>query len=394
MDISSDRVYMDHAGTTSMDKRVLAVMEPYFVQIFGNGSSIHSIGQEARRAVDDAREKIAQILGSRPREVIFTSGGTESDNTAIKGVAYALKSTGNHIITSSIEHHAVLHTCQHLEDNGFEVTYLPVDAYGRISPKQLTENIRDTTILVSIMLANNEIGTIQPISEISKIVKDESKKRKRTIIMHTDAVQAAGMLEFDVNNLGVDMLSLSAHKFYGPKGMGILYCRRGVPCDPQLLGGTQERGRRAGTENIPGIVGTAEALSIAHNDREKVAAECARLRDILIDGIKDSIPNVHFNGHPTQRLPNNAHFSFERVEGEPILLGLDMAGICASSGSACSSGSLEPSHVVLATGQSAELARGTLRLTLGRENTDADVDRILAVLPEIVSKLREMPTFV
>ena len=385
-------IYMDHAGTTSLDPRVLDAMMPFLSQQFGNPSSIHTIGQEARRALDDAREKVAGVLGCRMSEVVFTSGGTESDNAAIKGAVAALQETGNHIVTSNIEHHAVLHTCQYLENMGFEVTYLAVDKYGLVDPDEVASALTERTVLVSIMYANNEIGTIEPISEIARLVKERARAMERTIVVHTDAVQAAGYLDLDLGKLGVDMLSLSAHKFHGPKGAGVLCVRRGTPFLPQQLGGGQERERRSGTENIPGIAGTAVALEIAVSDREHVSQHCRRLRDKLIDGIGEGVPGAHFNGHPTMRLSNNVNFSFEHVEGEPILLGLDMVGIAASSGSACSSGSLEPSHVLLALGQSADLARGSLRLTLGRDNTEEEVDYLFSVLVDLVQRLREMPS--
>ena len=385
-------IYMDHAGTTPLDPRVLEAMMPYFSEQFGNPSSIHTFGQEARRTLDDSREKVSGILGCRMSEIVFTSGGTESDNAAIKGAVAALKETGNHIITSSIEHHAVLHACQYLENLGYEVTYLPVDRYGVVDPDDVARAIKDRTILVSVMYANNEIGTIEPISEIASLVKERAKAMERTIVVHTDGVQAAGFLDLDLRKLGVDMLSLSSHKFHGPKGSGVLCIRRGTPFLPQQLGGGQERERRSGTENIPGIVGTAVALEIADMEREHVSRTCSRLRDMIIQGIHSRISGAHLNGHPTMRLPNNVNFSVEDVEGEPILLGLDMAGIAASSGSACSSGSLEPSHVLLALGQSADLARGSLRLTLGRDNTEEEVEYLLPVLVDLVRQLREMPS--
>ena len=392
MGTSRDIIYMDHAGTTPVDPRVLDAMMVWFSSQFGNPSSVHTIGQEAKRALDESREKVAGILGCRMSEVVFTSGGTESDNAAIKGAVAALQQMGDHIITSSIEHHAVLHTCQYLENMGFDVTYLPVDRFGLVDPDDVMRAITDRTILVSIMYASNEIGTIEPIQEIARSVKDRARAMERTIVVHTDAVQAAGFLPLNLRELGVDMLSLSAHKFHGPKGTGILCIKRGTPFLPQQLGGGQERERRSGTENIPGIVGTAVALEIATGERERVGVHCTSLRDRLIDEIRDRIPGAQLNGHPTLRLPNNVNFSFEHVEGEPVLLGLDMAGIAASSGSACSSGSLEPSHVLLALGQSADLARGSLRLTLGRDNTDEDVDYLLSVLEDLVARLREMPS--
>lgn len=385
-------IYMDHAGTTPLDPRVLEAMMPYFTQRFGNPSSIHTLGQEARRALDDSREQVAEVLGCRVSEVVFTSGGTESDNAAIKGAVAALRETGNHIITSSVEHHAVLHTCQYLENSGFEVTYLPVDRYGMIDPDAVVGAMNERTILVSIMYANNEIGTVQPISDIAAQVKEWARVRERTVVVHTDAVQAAGYLDLNVRRLDVDMLSLSAHKFYGPKGAGILHVRRGTPFMSQQSGGGQERERRSGTENIAGIVGTATALATAESEKEHNSRRLVKLRDEIVSGVLARIPDVRLNGHPDHRLPNNVNFSFDQVEGEPVLLGLEMAGIAASSGSACSSGSLEPSHVLLALGQSADLARGSLRLTLGKSNTEEEVEYLFTVLVDLVSQLREMPS--
>ena len=392
MTSSGNIIYLDHSATTPVRAEVLEAMLPHFSLGFGNPSSIYTIGQEARKAVDDAREQAARVLGARMSEIVFTSGGTESDNAALKGAAFALRHTGSHIITTAIEHHAVLHTCHQLEQFGFDVTYVPVDEYGIVDPQTVARAVTDETVLVSVMMANNEIGTIQPVAEIARIVKAEAQRRRRTIVMHTDAVQAAGFLDINVRALGVDLMSLSAHKIYGPKGVGLLYVKRGAPFEAQNAGGGQERQRRSGTENVPGIVGMSEALRLAASERERVAANCMRLRDKLIDGIFDSINRVHLNGHPTQRLPNNVNISFEDIEGEPVLLGLDFAGVCASSGSACSSASLEPSHVLLAIRRSPELAQGSLRITLGRDNTDEDVDYLLAVLPEIVGKLRAMPS--
>jgi len=385
-------IYLDHAGTTPVDPRVLEAMLPYFTQLYGNPASIHTVGQEARHALDEARDRVARVLNCRNREVVFTSGGTESDNAAIHGAASALLETGNHIITSSVEHHAVLHTCQYLEGVGYEVTYLPVDCYGMVQPEAVYNAITGRTTVVSVMYANNEIGTINPIPQIAQAVRRRAEELERTIVVHTDAVQAAGFLDLDVRKLGVDMLSLSAHKFHGPKGTGVLYVRRGTPFLPLILGGGQERERRSGTENVPGIVGLSLALEMADASREEVSQRCSALRDRIIDHISQAIPGSHLNGHPTQRLPNNVNFSFEGVEGEPILLGLDMAGIAASSGSACSSGSLEPSHVLLALGQSAELARGSLRITLGKDNTEEEVEYLLQVLVDLVPQLRQMPS--
>ncbi|HIN37439.1 MAG TPA: aminotransferase class V-fold PLP-dependent enzyme [Dehalococcoidia bacterium] len=385
-------VYLDHAGTTPLDAKVLEAMIPYFSQHFGNPSSLHTVGQEARYALDEARERVAGVLNCRPREVVFTGGGTESDNAAIHGVATALHETGNHIITSSVEHHAVLHACQYLESQGFEVTYLPVDAEGMVQPESVYNAINERTTLVTIMYGNNEIGTINPISEISKSIKERAGELSRTIVFHTDAVQAAGYLDLDVASQGVDLLSLSGHKFHGPKGTGVLYIKRGTPYLPLIHGGGQERERRSGTENIPGIIGLSLALESANAIREETGQRCSALRDRIIGSVLEQIPGTRLNGHATERLPNNANFSFTGVEGEPILLGLDVAGIAASSGSACSSGSLEPSHVLLALGQLAETARGSLRLTLGRDNTDEEVDYLLGVLVDLVQRLRQLPS--
>ena len=385
-------VYMDHAATTPVRPEVMEAMLPYFTHRFGNASSLYTLAQESRRAVDEARESVARVLGCRTSEVVFTSGGSESDNTALKGAVSALKQTGNHIITTSIEHHAILHTCQYLEDTGFRVTYLPVDRDGLVDTEDVLKAVTEETILVSVMLANNEIGTIQPVADMARGVKEIAKKLGRTIVFHTDAVQAAGFMDIDVNALGVDMLSLSSHKFYGPKGVGVLYVRRSTPFTPQQFGGAQERQRRAGTENVPGIVGTAVALKLASEERESSSEHCLRLRDSLVQGIQERIERVHLNGHATLRLPNNINFSFDGVEGEPILLGLDFAGTAASSGSACTSGALEPSHVLLALGLPADLAQASLRLTLGKDNTQEDVEHVLRVLPELVGRLRAMPS--
>jgi cysteine desulfurase len=385
-------VYLDHAGTTPLDSKVLEAMVPYFSQHFGNPSSLHSVGQEARYALDEARERVAGVLNCRPREVVFTGGGTESDNAAIHGVATALHETGKHIVTSSVEHHAVLHACQYLESQGFEVTYLPVDADGMVQPEAVYNAINERTTLVTIMYGNNEIGTINPISDIAKAIKKRAEELSRTIVFHTDAVQAAGYLSLDVAELGVDLLSLSGHKFYGPKGTGVLYIKRGTPYLPLIHGGGQERERRSGTENIPGIIGLSLALEAANTAREETGQHCSALRDRIIESVLEQIPGSRLNGHATLRLPNNANFSFTGVEGEPILLGLDMAGIAASSGSACSSGSLEPSHVLLALGQSAEIARGSLRITLGRDNTQEEVEYLLEVLVDLVQRLRQLPS--
>ncbi len=383
-------VYMDHAATTPVDPRVLEAMLPYFSEKFGNASSIYSLGREARQAIEEARRTVAEILHAKPEEIIFTSCGSESNNLAIRGVAFAQRhrGKGNHIITSPIEHHAVGHTVEQLKKYfGFEVTYVPVDKYGVVDPDDVGRAIRDDTILITIMYANNEVGTIEPIAEIGKIA------RKKGIPFHTDAVQAAGALSLNVDELNVDLMSLSGHKFYAPKGIGILYVRKGAPLLPMQTGGGHERNRRAGTENVPYIVGIATALKLAYEEFESNNSHVRRLRDKLIRGILERIPNAYLTGHPTNRLPNNASFIFKNAEGESILLGLDFKGVCASSGSACTSGSLEPSHVLLAMGIPPEDAHGSVRLTLGRENTDEDVDYVLEVLPPIVQRLREMSPF-
>ncbi|MFH1483399.1 MAG: cysteine desulfurase NifS [Chloroflexota bacterium] len=381
-------IYMDHAATTPVRPEVLEAMLPYFSQRYGNPSSVYTLAQEARQAVENARATVAQVLGSNPREVIFTSGGTESDNLALKGVAFAMREQGNHIITSSIEHHAVLETGHYLEKFGFDVTYLPVDKYGLVKVEEVEKALTPRTILVSIMYANNEVGTIEPIAEVGRLLKERSGERK--IVFHTDAVQAAGVLDLDVNRLGVDLLSLSAHKFYGPKGVGLLYLRRGTPFLPQQRGGSQERNRRAGTEDVAGIVGMGVALKLAAEQMGSYNQHCSRLRDRLIKGVLERIDRVFLTGHPTQRLPNNASFYLEYIEGESILLSLDMEGVAASSGSACTSASLEPSHVLTCMGIPVEVAHGSVRFTLGWENTDGDVDHVLSVLPPIVKRLRAM----
>jgi cysteine desulfurase len=383
-------VYMDHAATTPVDPRVVEAMLPYFTEKFGNASSIYSLGREARQAIEEARRTVAEILHAKPEEIIFTSCGSESDNLAIRGVAFAQRhrGKGNHIITSPIEHHAVGHTVEQLEKYfGFEVTYVPVDKYGVVDPDDVGRAIRDDTILITIMYANNEVGTIEPIAEIGKIA------RKKGIPFHTDAVQAAGALSLNVDELNVDLMSLSGHKFYAPKGIGILYVRKGTPLLPMQTGGGHEQNRRAGTENVPYIVGIATALKIAYEEFESNNSHVKRLRDKLIQGILERIPDVYLTGHPTNRLPNNASFVFKNAEGESILLGLDLKGVCASSGSACTSGSLEPSHVLLAMGIPPEDAHGSVRLTLGRDNTEEDVDYVLEVLPPIVQRLRAMSPF-
>ena len=379
-----DRIYLDNAATTAVSPEVLEAMLPYFTQCFGNPSSIHSTGRDARRAVDAARRQVAGAIGAQPQEIYFTAGGSESDNWAIKGTAFARRNKGNHIITSAIEHHAVLHTCAWLEKQGFEVTYLPVDEFGRVRVEDVEKAITDKTILITIMAANNEIGTIQPIEEIAKIAKAHH------ILFHTDAVQAIGAMPIDVNAMHIDMLSMSGHKFHGPKGIGALYIRKGVKIDQYLHGGAQERGQRAGTENLAGIVGMGKAIEIATQHLEENARRLTALRDKLIDGILAEIPDVRLNGHRTQRLPNNVNVSVRYVEGEALLLRLDLAGIAGSSGSACTSGSLDPSHVLLAIGLPHEIAHGSLRLSLGTDTTEAEIDEVLDKLPGIVKNLRDM----
>ncbi len=383
-------VYLDNTATTPVHPKVLEAMLPYFSERFGNAATIYSLGQEARQALDESRKEVADILGSSPQEVIFTSGGTESVNTALKGIAFALQKQGNHVITSSIEHHAGLETCHFLEKFGFEVTYLPVNSYGMVRVEDLEKAVTDRTILVSIMLANNEVGTIQPIPEIARLIRQQGGRK---IFFHTDAVQGTNWLDLNVNQLGIDALSLSAHKFYGPKGTGILYLRKGTPFMPQQKGGAQESNRRAGTSNVPGIVGTTVALKLAAEHRETNSNYCRKLRDHLIDGIKGKIDQAELVGHPTLRLPNHAAFCFYGIEGEAILLHLDFANICASSGSACTSMSLEPSHVLMAMGIPPEKAHGNVRFTLGPENTQEEIDYVLSVLPGIVDKLRAISPF-
>ena len=379
-----DRIYMDNAATTAICPEALAAMLPCFAEHFGNASSIHGTGRDARKTLEEARRTVAGCLGAKPAEIYFTSGGTESDNWAVKGAAFANRRKGNHIITTRIEHHAVLHTCQWLEKQGFQVTYLPVDEFGRVNPADVEAAITDQTILISVMAANNEIGTIQPIAEIGKIASAHK------ILFHCDAVQAVGAIPVDVNEWHVDMLSLSAHKFHGPKGVGALYIRTGAKVEPFLHGGAQERGRRATTENVPGIVGMAAALEKACAHLEENGMRLIAMRDRLIQGLLERIPYARLNGHPLYRLPGNVNISILYVEGEALLLRLDLAGIAASSGSACTSGSLDPSHVLLAIGLPHEVAHGSLRLSLSDINTEEEVDEVLRTLPGIVSTLRDM----
>jgi cysteine desulfurase len=433
------KIYLDYAATSPTKPEVLEAMEPYFLKKFGNPSSLHSFGQEARAAVDKAREQIAQFLNCKPEEIIFTSGGTESDNLALRGVVYARwchentlsisparklrsrlpsllrRSVGDparsgcatvflatssllppHIITSAIEHHAVLHTCQDLEKQGLaEVTYLPVDKFGRVSVEDVRKEIKENTVLVSIMYANNEIGTIEPIREIGKIIEKVNRSQisnlKSQILFHTDAVQAIGYLNCDVKYLHVDMLSLSAHKFGGPKGVGVLYVKENVGIKPEITGGGQEYKKRAGTENVPGIVGLGKAIELIQKDKQ--VSKISKLRDKLIDGILRKIPDVILTGHPTERLPNSASFCFKYIEGESIMINLDLQGVAVSTGSACTSGSLEPSHVLIACGFDHQTAQGSIRFSLGEQTTEEDINYVLKILPPIVKRLRKMSPF-
>ena len=378
-----NRVYMDNAATTPVSPAVLEKMLPYFSECYGNANSIHSTGLDARKALNAARKKVAAALNCNPEEVYFTSGGSESDNWALKGVAFANRKKGNHIITSAIEHHAILHTCEWLEKQGFEITYVPVDADGLVNPADVEAAITDKTILISIMAANNEIGTIEPIEEIAKIA------HAHHVLFHTDAVQAIGAIPVDVRAIGCDLLSLSGHKFHGPKGVGALYIKQGTRIDNLIHGGAQERGRRASTENVAGIVGMAEAIELATANIPEKAARISALRDQLIDGLT-ALPYVRLNGHRTKRLPGNVNVSVRFIEGESLLLRLDMAGVAASSGSACTSGSLDPSHVLLAIGLPHEIAHGSLRLSLSDTTTQEEVDYVLSVLPGIIEYLRDM----
>lgn len=379
-----ERIYFDYAATTPTDPAVVEAMKPYFFEKFGNPSSIHSFGQEAKKAMEEARAKIADFLGAKPEEIVFTSGGTESDNSALFGILWANAAKGNHVITTALEHHAILEPAQFLEKQGYKVTYVKPDQYGAVSPDDIAKEITDKTVLISVMHANNEIGTIQPIKEIGLIA------RGKGIYFHTDAVQTVGHIPVNVNELNVDLLSLSGHKFYGPKGVGCLYIKKGTRIQPYLRGGGQERHRRASTENVAGIVGVGKAIELCAQNMQSEAAEQTRLRDKLITEIQKRIDRVYLNGHPQNRLPNNVNFSVEFIEGESMLLNLDMMGIGASTGSACTSGDLEPSHVLLSIGRPHELCHGSIRLTLGRFTKEAEIDRFLEVFPKIVSKLRAM----
>ena len=377
-------IYFDNAATTKLDEEVLQEMMPYLTENYGNASSIYKIGRESRKAVETAREQIAKVLNCKPNEIYFTAGGSESDNTAIKGIARANKNKGNHIITSKIEHPAVLETCKELEKEGFEVSYISADENGIINLEELKNAIKPTTILITVMFANNEIGTIQPIEEIGQIAKENN------IYFHTDAVQAVGSIKIDVQKLNIDSLSLSGHKFYGPKGIGALYVRTGVRFEKLIAGGHQERNKRAGTENVAGIVGIGKAIELAYSNLDEHNEKIRKLRDYYVEQVKEKIPYIKINGDMEKRLPGNSNISFKFIEGEGLLLNLDLKGIYASSGSACTSGSLDPSHVLLAIGLPHEIARGSLRITIGKYNTKEEVDYLVENLAEIVNRLREI----
>lgn len=383
----SKRIYFDHGATTPVLPEVLEAILPYVTERYGNASSIHSFGREARMAVDEARTRVAAMVGADPAEIVFTSGGTESDNLAVKGVALHRTRGKGHIITSAIEHHAVLAPCEFLESMGFDITVLPVSSDGFVDPAEVENAIREDTVLVSVMMANSEIGTVQSTREIGKVAHDKG------ILFHTDAVQAAGKLPIDVRRDNIDLLSLSSHKIHGPKGVGALYVKRGTAIEPLLHGGGHERGLRSSTENVPGIVGFGKAAEIALRDMEETTSRMRELRDVIIKTVPETVPNSYLNGHPTKRLANNVHLRFDFIEGEGLVLHLDMMGIAASTGSACSTGSLEPSPVLLALGLRHEQAHGSLRVTLGRENNHEEVSYFLQVLPGIVAKLREISPF-
>ncbi|MBR5949491.1 MAG: cysteine desulfurase NifS [Clostridia bacterium] len=379
------RVYMDNAATTALNKEVLEAMMPYLTDIYGNPSSLHTFGQEAHKAVENARHQVAVAIGAADdKEIIFTGCGTESDNMVLLGIAQRYAKKGKHIITTAVEHHAVLYTAERLEKMGYEVTYLPVDEYGMVTAAQVREAIRPDTILVSVMFGNNEVGTVMPIKQIGEVC------REKGVFFHTDAVQAVGHVHINVQQMNIDLLSLSAHKFHGPKGVGALYVKKGIVVPALLTGGAQERNKRAGTENVAGIVGLGKAIELACSSIDETSARIIHLRDKLMSGIAGSIPEVKLNGHPTERLPGNVNFSIKYIEGESILLMLDINGIAASSGSACTSGSLDPSHVLLAMGLPHEIAHGSLRLTLGDDTTEEEVDYVLEVLPKVVERLRKM----
>ena len=379
-----ERIYLDNAATTRVRPEAAEAALRAMTEIYGNASSVHAFGREAKKALEKARAQVAALIGAKKEEIYFTAGGSEADNWALKGAAHALCGKGRHIVTTAVEHHAVLHTCKALEKEGFEVTYLPVDEYGRVTAEQVEKALRPDTILVSVMAANNEVGTLEPIAEIGAVC------RAHNVLFHTDAVQAVGHVALDVGAMPIDLLSLSGHKFYAPKGAGALYIRTGVRIQNLIEGGAQERGRRAGTENLPAIAAMGEAAACIAAEMQEENARLTRLRDKLISGLLSRIPETRLNGHPTQRLPGNVNVSIRYIEGEALLLSLDMAGIAASSGSACTSGSLDPSHVLLAMGLPHEIAHGSLRLTLGRETTEEEIDRVLEELPRIAQRLRAM----
>jgi cysteine desulfurase len=383
-------IYLDHAATTRLHPKALAAMMPFLTDRFGNPSATYGLARQAQRAIDDARRTVAGVLNCRPAEIVFTSGGTESINTALKGVAFALKKarSGNHVVTSTVEHHAVLHTCNYLEQFGFDVTYVPVDLYGRVDPEDVARAVTPSTVLVSIMLANNEVGTIEPVADAARAVRERARALGKRVPFHTDAVQAPGYLPVDVEALGVDLLSLSGHKFGGPKGTGVLYMRRGTPFVSQLSGGGQERQRRAGTENVAGIVGQAVALQVADGSREESVAYCAALRDETISRIRVAVPGCQLNGHPVERLANNVNLSFPEVRGDELTAALDREGIAASAGAACGSSTWEPSHVLLAMGLDMADAVGALRITLSAATRRGDVDALVRALPAVVDRLR------
>ena len=378
------RIYLDYAATTPMDPEVEIAMKPYFSEKFGNPSSIYSYGQEAKAAIEGARTQVAKCISAHAEEIVFTSGGTEADNFALKGIAFANQKKGNHIITSSIEHHAIIETCKFLEKMGFIVTYVPVDQTGLVDPSDIKKAITDKTVLISIMHGNNEMGAIQPISEIGKIA------REAEVYFHSDVVQTFGHIPVNVDGLGLDLLSISAHKLYGPKGVGALYIRKGTRITPFIHGGAQEKGRRAGTENVPGIIGLGKAVDLAQVEMAQESKRLAGLRDRLIDGLLKRIENTRLNGHATRRLPNNVNVTIDFIEGESICLNLDLEGICASTGSACSSSNLEPSHVLLAMGIPAAQAHSSLRFTLGKWTTEEEINRLLEIVPRIAAKLRSI----
>ena len=377
-------IYLDHAATTPVDLEVAAVVDEYTRNCYGNAATMYELGVKSERALEAARKQLAGVLGSKPEEIYFTSGGTESDNWAIKGVAFAAQKKGKHIITTSIEHHAVLEPCKFLESLGWVVTYIPVDSTGLVDPEDVRRAVRPDTVLISVMHANNEVGTIEPVEEIAKIA------REHEVLFHTDAVQTVGKIPVDVNTIKCDLLSLSSHKFYGPKGVGVMYLRRGVRIEPLMHGGGQEGNKRAGTHNVPGIVGMAKAIEVSTRDMKSTAQRLAALAGRLKNGILEQIPNVRYNGHPTSRIPGNVHVCVDGIEGEAMLLCLDTNKVCCSSGSACTTGSLDPSHVLLAMGMPAEVAHGSLRFTMGKDNTTEEIDMVLEVFPAIVEKLRAM----